>query len=56
METVGIVIRTLTGHIVNVVVFRHHGNVERGGHVAARTVARVKECIAENVRTCLPLR
>ena len=56
VEAVGVVVRALAGCIVDVVVFWQHGEVERGGHVAARAVACVKEGVAEGVRARLPLR
>ena len=56
VEAVGVVVRALASRIVNVVVFRQHGEVEGGGHVAARAVARVEEGVAEGMRARLPLR
>ena len=55
VEAVGVVVRALASRIVNVVVFRQHGEVEGGGHVAARTVTRVEEGVAEGVGTRLKL-
>ena len=55
VEAVGVVVRALADRIVNVVVFRQHGEVEGGSHVAVRAVARVEEGVAEGMRARLPL-